>query len=978
MAGKAIGSATSVDLRPGAEALIQLPDATGDASELSAKFSKDETAIKNTQVAQNKSRAPEEWTGAAADAASDEIQKLGTKTEQLAEPFRGASGALNEWATNLGSLRDQIKTLQGDWDSAIAKYHKDVAAAGPDPAGQTFISAPGAPVPSNQEAIAEYNRAIKSARRTLHSAQEGFKTTYTGLLAKCSEDAQSVANKINAARREVVSDQAGSRGRGAIGVELFSSDSPILNAAAQWAHAQEIAPEIADALKKEPKTIQDVLDFNNKYGEYIQNPFYATAISQYVTADDIYKASIDAKAASMQGATDSATNTAASFLFNKNLGSLLVMSTGGANYSDTTLSAQQAFAAVSKGLVGKDGASVEEIIQANLNEIRNAGTTDYDLTVLGAESNQFRLQGYDIFGQLTGYAARENPSLTLGADFYKDPNGGTSVFNDMIKWDHETHGAARAYSNSGQRDAFGLIPVDGTEADSAHFDPLQSVYELSDVPDNLEGEHTISDASKAVEAERMRSMQDALLEKTPFSVDGDWNGDGTKSKEQIPIMRYLTGIRAEGYPPFPDGGEAFGLMAEDVTRPMDEVPNPDAAAYDGGESNPDYIAAQKAREAWEASSKTQAALVGNFVAGYQDGLDMHAGSFGGENEYGHQAAKLRPHAGTILANWVESFTDDPVVKSDSTSGDTASIATGPAGELSPMTGRARFFLNQQIHDKLFGKNGVFTDLAFDQPKQLEGQETPDYYGDDKYEGGRFPALNTIHAAAYAEFQNALHSTMGEDYHRDVTDTTPGPTWENNVSEVTKKWGTFMWNTDQAAVTAGSQIHDQIAARNAVIRKGIDAAMSAIPTGKIAGFTGAAVVRSLASSAMNQGANSVLDQFLPTDYSSSDLSSSLSASNKTEAEVTTSLVDAFVDQPVWANSADKSKDELITQFLKSERTQPVEPLQTTTLPPYAEMTPQQQIRFVDFLKTNTYMQDPLESAHEATWEQFLETWGKKKK
>ena len=130
--------------------------------------------------------------------------------------------------------------------------------------------------------------------------------------------------------------------------------------------------------------------------------------------------------------------------------------------------------------------------------------------------------------------------------------------------------------------------------------------------------------------------------------------------------------------------------------------------------------------------------------------------------------------------------------------------------------------------------------------------------------------------------------------------------------------------------------------------------------------------------MNQGANSVLDQFLPTDYSSSDLSSSLSASNKTEAEVTTSLVDAFVDQPVWANSADKSKDELIAQFLKSERTAPVEPLRTTTLPPYAEMTPQQQIRFVDFLKTYTYMQDPLESAHEATWEQFLETWGKKKK
>ena len=356
----------------------------------------------------------------------------------------------------------------------------------------------------------------------------------------------------------------------------------------------------------------------------MQNPFYVTAVSQYVTADDIYKASIDAMAASSRGGTDSTTNSAASYLFNRNLGSLLVMSTGGTNYSDATIGAQQAFAAVSKGLVGKDGISAEGIIQANLNEIREAGTTDYDLTVLGAESSQFRLQGYDVFGQLTGYAARENPSLALGAGFYKDPYG-TSVFNDMIKWDHETNGAGRAYHNVGQKQAFGLIPVDGTEADNAHFDPLQSVYELSDVPDNLEGGHAISDASKAVEAERMRSMQDALLEETPFSVDGDWNGDGTKSKEQIPIMRYLTGNRVEGYPPFPDGGEAFGVMVEDATRPMDEVPEPDAASYGGGDFNSEYVAAKKAREAWETSSKTQAALVGNFVAGYQDGLDLHAG-----------------------------------------------------------------------------------------------------------------------------------------------------------------------------------------------------------------------------------------------------------------------------------------------------------------------------------------------------------------
>ena len=219
--------------------------------------------------------------------------------------------------------------------------------------------------------------------------------------------------------------------------------------------------------------------------------------------------------------------------------------------------------------------------------------------------------------------------------------------------------------------------------------------------------------------------------------------------------------------------------------------------------------------------------------------------------------------------------------------------------------------------------------------------------------------------------------MAADYHIDVTDSSPEPSWDSKVSEVTKKWGTFMSSTDQAAVTAGSQIHDQIAARNAVIRKGIDAMMSAVPTGKIAGFTGATVVRSLASSAMDHGTNSVLDKFLPTDYSSLDLANSLSASGRTEAVVTTSLVDAFVHQDVWANSADKSKDELVAEFLRNERTEPEEPLRATALPSYMEMTPKQQARFVNFLKDNTYMMDPLKSAHEATWEQFVETWAKKR-
>lgn len=62
------------DLRSGAEALPQVPRVAMSAEAVATDINRQGTAIGNTQVAQNRSLPPEEWTGAAADAASSEIQ----------------------------------------------------------------------------------------------------------------------------------------------------------------------------------------------------------------------------------------------------------------------------------------------------------------------------------------------------------------------------------------------------------------------------------------------------------------------------------------------------------------------------------------------------------------------------------------------------------------------------------------------------------------------------------------------------------------------------------------------------------------------------------------------------------------------------------------------------------------------------------------------------------------------------------------
>jgi len=929
MAGKAIGSATSVDLRPGAEALKQLPDATGDASELSAKFSKDEAAIKNTQVAQNKSRPPEEWTGAAADAASDEIQKLGTKTEQLAEPFRGASAALNEWATNLGSWRDQIKTLQSDWDSAIAKYHKDVAAAGPDPAGQTFISAPGAPVPSNQEAIAEYNRAIKSARRTLHSAQEGFKTTYTGYLTKCSDDAQSAADKINNARRDVVSDQAGAGGRDAVGASLFlPSELPTVSGVAMWAHAQEVAPEIAEDLKKQPKTVEEVKAFNEKWGDLLGNPFYANALSQYVTVDDIYNASLDALGAGDGRSPRPGSNPGDSvYLFNKNLGTLLAMSTGGTNLSGATAGAQVSFDLMSDHLTGKDGVKVSELVQTKLDQLKEAGWKTYSIPGYPEDAQnapQYMLQGYEVFGQLAGYAARENPALTLGAGFYEDPAGGTSVFTDMVKWDHDTNAGVAANSNfAGHAANMSLIPFTQTDADKGHYDPLQSVFELSDTPDTLEAHN--NPHLNRVEEYRLEKLRNALTSDVSFDVTVDVNGDGEPDSVppdgmmidsngdgvpdqnvRVSIARYLAGSRlgTDARYGYYDGGEAFGNMINDASRRTDKPVAVGSAGY----------------KEWLADDEKRAKIAGDFLTGYQDGLDQNSSvTYEGQDTFGYQNSKMRWWAGTVAAEHV----DDLAELTEKAQAGGNPVETHPRGA----SGYSRMFISPANMRKMFASTGLFTDLAHDQPRLIQGGDTIDT-SDDVYEGGRPPALQALGDKAWAGYKYELKQAVNGEYDSD---------WQKNVQSRSGGWRTLVTALDSAPVQANVEVDKATAERNLMVRGLIDYTISKVPLEKLP-------LGALLKVGASAGLDSILDAHMPTDMTKQELTQHIRQDLLTTQNLNDAIDTAFIERDEWPNKYGKTKAQLLDEFAETKGYDTTE----KPLPSYADMDATQRKDLVDFL------------------------------
>ena len=117
------------DVRSGAEALPQVPRVAMSAEAIATDINRQGTAIGNTQVAQNRSLPPEEWTGAAADAASTEIQKLGEKTVSLSEAFSPAATALNEWGSAVNSAISDVTGLQNDWDKAVHDYNKAIEEA---------------------------------------------------------------------------------------------------------------------------------------------------------------------------------------------------------------------------------------------------------------------------------------------------------------------------------------------------------------------------------------------------------------------------------------------------------------------------------------------------------------------------------------------------------------------------------------------------------------------------------------------------------------------------------------------------------------------------------------------------------------------------------------------------------------------------------------------------------------------------------
>ncbi len=120
--------------------------------------------------------------------------------------------------------------------------------------------------PPEVEIIAERDRLAEN----LHSAQESILAAYRQAMEGLDQHAQDAANSLKSIQDSVV--EPSKQGtRNSVGTTLFN-DIPLLDGQAEWEHAQEIAPDMANAMRDKELTEEELRSFNEKYGDYLSNP----------------------------------------------------------------------------------------------------------------------------------------------------------------------------------------------------------------------------------------------------------------------------------------------------------------------------------------------------------------------------------------------------------------------------------------------------------------------------------------------------------------------------------------------------------------------------------------------------------------------------------------------------------------------------------------------------------------------------------
>lgn len=816
----------SIDLRPGAAAL-ESPKAVPGAETVASHWLAVSSALTQTQAVQNASIPPEAWTGAAADAASNEIQVLGHKLADLAEVFPDPAQGLKTWKSQVDQAIQVISGLQQQWDEAVATYNKAIAA-----------------ISSRRMTEDNFHPEIeeKKARATLEGAQRPLKKSYEDQLHQLNEAASQKADSIKAAADSKISPEAVKRGRDAVGAELLGTDMPIADGAASWAQALADSPQMmADveeaANSKGALSEEDIKRLEEKWGDKFRNPYYVQAMADLYrsrhSGKGDYSDLLNRLAVNIAGtatAEQGAAETRNAFI--SRIGTAMVLSTGGVDASEHHLADSAVYEQVKSALRGRDGVTtIAQIERANIESFKETSNVEYSRHAGG-----FGFRGMQVFTQATAAAGIQNPDLTFGPEVYE--GGKESLAAKIVEYDHGVMPTQNLPSREQHYYSASLLQETKNDHRTRLLveDPLQSLYQLSDTPETLKNEGAPA-SMRSAEILRLSRLRDFLNTDTTYSVGLSSNYlPVSGSNGPMTFARYLTGHR---HPESVvqvgelDAGEALGDMLHDASDPHGlGASEPKRDQFENDESA--YI---RAHNRWRDESRTRASIAANTMAGYQDGLDyqhktgfVDRDSIDGQDVFGYRNHALRSWMGSIISPYASDLADQMENSHDSGQG---------AWWVNDGNNRAQMRFNGDLVARFKAKGGLLQDLAFDQPQRTD-EGDPSNPLDDKYEGGRRPALQALQIAAYTGYMDEVHQSL---QHADPANRTTG------VTKAISHWAELIQEVYDAHADKEDALNRALDSSHAAARKTValllDLGGPIIPGGPIASTGTKAVVGSIA-------------------------------------------------------------------------------------------------------------------------------------
>lgn len=785
----------------GADAMPLPENICEKATQLTTGLSNAGTMVANTQVASDPFNGVPGWIGESADAYTDSVRKLGEHARTLAGQFAPVITAVENWSAAVKNAIDKtVPGLQAEYDEAEHIFEINLILLNADiirKQGTVFAY-------SADEILVTYSKIAKAHE----DVQNDILDRYRKAMDALDQEAQNAANAVQAAQDAVVDPSCIST-RDQIGSTLFN-DIPLVDGQAEWEYAQEVAISASRIMKDSDLTYEELQDFYNKYGAMLSNPFFANALSEHLTPQEMLEFSISAAFIP----TDD--NDQMRDYVVKQIGAAIILASGGMNTADPA--SQIAFETAKRGLTTESGSLLPQQIKNFNAALVSAGRATYKPSELSHYSvtNISDVDGYEVMSQIIGEAGAANPGLSLGPEFFETPEGGRSVAQDMVVWDAEKMTWA---TERGYRDSIQMFSSDNR----VMCDSMHAAYTLMDRPDGLDPS-TSDPILVAADQARSKGIREFLASNTPTGMDVNHDGQVDASDTPINMTRYLTGgrtsVTGDGYHGFQDSGEQFGkIIAEASVPDMNaDMRTPHSADYPGGTSDPDYIQAHEAYEALKKDDLNRATIAANFMAGYQDGLDVDNDTSiftdgdsteSGEDVYGHQNSALRSWAGTIIAPHLDglAISMDPSIGYDE---------TGASEQ--PDDRAVMRFTSNDIY-RFIAKGGIFEDLAFDNPAVIDAGD-PNSPLDDVYENGRRPALYTLRMAAREGYVQDLAAANNADIGTDMQ--------IKQYENANAKWAPLTNSLYVAPANAQEAAVQAMEDRNEAWKSGIGRIIDAVP------------------------------------------------------------------------------------------------------------------------------------------------------